>query len=63
MWHVATAGRTAGPLTIEQIRQGIAAGQVTMTSHVWTVGMSGWAPIASVPALAALFLPPPPPPA
>jgi membrane protease subunit (stomatin/prohibitin family) len=61
VWHIATAGRSMGPLTMEQIRQGVAAGQVTLESHAWTPGMSAWSPILSVPALASLFAPPPPP--
>ncbi|HET7498041.1 MAG TPA: SPFH domain-containing protein [Candidatus Eisenbacteria bacterium] len=61
VWHVATAGTASGPFTLEQIRQGMAEGKVTPQSHVWTAGMSAWAPIASVPALAALLTPPPPP--
>lgn len=60
-WHVATAGRAAGPLTLDQVRQAIASGRVTASSHAWTVGMTNWVPITSVPALSVLFLPPPPP--
>ena len=44
---------------MEQIRQGISAGQLTAASPVWTAGLAGWTPIASVPSLAALFVPPP----
>jgi membrane protease subunit (stomatin/prohibitin family) len=61
VWHVAGGGRTSGPFTVEQIRQGISAGQLTAASPVWTAGMAGWTPMANVPSLAALFTPPPPP--
>jgi membrane protease subunit (stomatin/prohibitin family) len=61
LWHVATGGRSSGPLSLDQIRQAVAAGQITAQSHAWAPGMDSWSPIASVPALAALFVPPPPP--
>ncbi|HYJ31656.1 MAG TPA: SPFH domain-containing protein [Candidatus Binatia bacterium] len=61
LWHVATAGHASGPFTLEQIRASVASGQVTPQSYAWTAGMSAWAPVTSVPALAALFAPPPPP--
>jgi membrane protease subunit (stomatin/prohibitin family) len=62
VWHVANAGRVSGPFTVEQVRDAVASGQLTAATTVWTAGMEAWAPMASVPALAALFMPPPPPP-
>lgn len=63
-WHVAVNGQTQGPFTSEQLSQGIAAGQITAQSIVWSAGMSGWTPAGQVPQLASQFgaVPPPPPP-
>ena len=61
VWYVATAGRSSGPLTVDQVRQAAARGEVTAQSHAWTAGMSVWVPITSVPDLARLLVPPPPP--
>lgn len=61
LWHIATGGRASGPFTLDQVRQAIAAGQVTAESHAWSPGMAAWSPISSVPAIASLFVPPPPP--
>jgi hypothetical protein len=59
LWHIATAGHSSGPFTLAQVRDAIAAGQVTAESHAWAPGMAGWSPIMSVPALVSLFVPPP----
>jgi membrane protease subunit (stomatin/prohibitin family) len=61
VWHVAAGGRTAGPFSVAQLGQGVAAGQLTRESVVWAPGMTAWAPLAQVPRLAILFAPPPPP--
>jgi hypothetical protein len=58
---VAAGGRTAGPFSVAQLGQGVAAGQLTRESVVWAPGMTAWAPLAQVPRLAILFAPPPPP--
>jgi membrane protease subunit (stomatin/prohibitin family) len=63
-WHIAVNGQTQGPFTPEQFAAGIAQGQITAETLVWTAGMSGWQPAGQVPALAAQFgsaTPPPPP--
>ena len=64
-WHVAVNGQAQGPFTMAQINQGIASGQVTTTTSVWTAGMAGWLPASQIPQLAASLgsAPPPPPPA
>ena len=66
-WHVAVAGATQGPFAMAQLASGVASGEITAETMVWTAGMQGWAPAGTVPALAALFAsqqaPPPPPPA
>ena len=65
-WHIAVGGETQGPFTAQQLSQGIAAGQVTADSMVWSAGMPAWTTAGQVPALASQFAatpPPPPPPA
>lgn len=61
VWHLVTAGNATGPLTLAQVREAIAAGQVTAESQAWAPGMGAWAPVSSIPTLASLFIPPPPP--
>lgn len=63
-WHIAVGGQTQGPFTMAQLTEGIARGQVTAASMVWTAGMASWAPAGQVPQLAGQFCvsPPPPPP-
>lgn len=60
MYHVDQNGQPAGPYSVAQIQQGVAAGQVTAQTLVWTNGMAAWSPAGEVPALAALFTVPPP---
>jgi membrane protease subunit (stomatin/prohibitin family) len=59
-FHVEMNGAQQGPFTIAQIQAGIANGQVTGASLVWTAGMAGWQAANTVPALQALFAAPPP---
>ena len=63
-WYVAVGGQTVGPLTADQIAQGVAAGQYSPSTYVWTAGMPNWVAAGQVPQLASLFnaTPPPPPP-
>lgn len=60
-YHVAMNGQQAGPFTMQQMQAGLANGQMTPTSQVWTAGMAGWAAANAVPALQGLFAPVPPP--
>jgi membrane protease subunit (stomatin/prohibitin family) len=60
MFHVEMNGQPAGPYTVQQVQQGIAAGQVTANTQVWCTGMAGWASAGSVPALQGFFAAPPP---
>jgi membrane protease subunit (stomatin/prohibitin family) len=66
-WHVAVGGQTKGPFALNQIASGVASGEVTRDTMVWTAGMDGWQAAGTVAALAGLFAaqtpPPPPPPA
>ncbi len=62
-WHVAINGQTTGPFSPQQLAAGIAGGEVTPQTMVWSNGMAGWAPAGQVPQLANAFgaVPPPPP--
>jgi membrane protease subunit (stomatin/prohibitin family) len=60
MYHVDQNGQPGGPYSVAQIQQGVAAGQVTAQTLVWTNGMAAWTPAGQVPALASLFSAPPP---
>lgn len=67
-WHIAVNGQTQGPFNMQQLSQGVAAGQVSPETLVWSAGMPGWTAVSQVPQLAVLFAgatppPPPPPPA
>jgi membrane protease subunit (stomatin/prohibitin family) len=60
-WHMAENGQSLGPLSVEQLRQAVAAGRLHAGTLVWSAGMAGWAPAAQVPQLAGLFQAGPPP--
>ncbi len=62
LYHVEVGGRSTGPYTVQQLQSGVAAGQVTASTLVWSTGMAEWAQAGQVPALASLFEVPPPPP-
>ncbi|CAN5799052.1 SPFH domain-containing protein [soil metagenome] len=59
-FHVEMGGQSQGPFTVDQIRSGVANGQVQSTSLVWTTGMAAWAAANTVPALQPIFEAPPP---
>ncbi|MEO1997254.1 MAG: SPFH domain-containing protein [Planctomycetaceae bacterium] len=62
-WHVVVNGQTQGPLTTQQMAQGLGGGQFSGNSLVWSPSLAGWTPAAQVPQLAgSLSAPPPPPP-
>jgi hypothetical protein len=64
-WHMAINGQTQGPFSPEQLRQGIAAGQVTAQSLLWAPHLAGWTAAGEIAELKPLFtpaVPPPPPP-
>lgn len=60
VYHVDHGGNAGGPYNMAQMQSGIANGQVTGQTLVWSEGMAAWAPAQSVPALQALFAAPPP---
>jgi membrane protease subunit (stomatin/prohibitin family) len=65
-WHIAVNGQTQGPFSLQQVAQGISAGQLNRESLVWSQGMASWTPAGQVPQLGAAFAasasPPPLPP-
>jgi hypothetical protein len=66
-WHFSVAdGKSSGPVSLAQIRDAIASGQLRQDDLVWHESLGDWQRIASVPALnnagAARTTPPPIPP-
>lgn len=61
-WHVAVNGQGQGPYNPDQVASGIAAGQITKSTLVWSAGMASWVAAGQVPQLAFAFGPPAPPP-
>lgn len=61
VWHVAVNGQTQGPYGLEQVVQGIQAGQVTPQTLVWNPSLTGWTAAGQVPQLGTYFAPAPPP--
>lgn len=59
-FHVEMNGQPGGPFNLQQVQAGVANGQVTPATLVWSAGMAAWAPANTVPALQALFTTPPP---
>ncbi|MDX1970750.1 MAG: SPFH domain-containing protein [Planctomycetaceae bacterium] len=62
VWHVAVNGQTQGPYAAEQVRQGIAMGQITPQTLLWSPQLSGWTAASQIPELQGAFQPVPPPP-
>jgi membrane protease subunit (stomatin/prohibitin family) len=60
-FFAAIDGKQAGPYTMDQLSQLIAAGTINQQSQVWKKGMAGWASANTVPELASLFNNMPPP--
>lgn len=64
LYHVDMGGQAGGPYSVAQLQAGVANGQVSASTLVWSTGMASWAAAGTVPALAELFnAPPPMPPA
>lgn len=60
-WHVAVDGKTTGPFTTRQIKEGLASGTFTPATLVWREGMAEWLPVKSVAELSSPGPVPPPP--
>lgn len=63
-YHVSLNGQQAGPYTLEQLKQLISAGNITLTTYLWKPGMPAWDTAGNIPEVASLFgcVPPPMPP-
>ena len=60
-FFAAIDGKQAGPYTIDQLSQLVAAGTINQQSQLWKKGMSAWAAANTFPELASLFNNTPPP--
>lgn len=61
-YHVAAGGQTTGPFTIAQLADMASRGTITPSTMLWTAGMPGWQPAATIADVARLIPPPAPPP-
>lgn len=61
-WHVTVGGQTSGPFTAGQIAEGIATGQVSGSTLLWSAALPGWTAASQIPQFAGRFAPTPPPP-
>jgi uncharacterized protein (TIGR00266 family) len=52
-WYLAIGGHQVGPVAEEEVVRSIAAGTADGKTLVFTAGMSNWAPLESIPQLAA----------
>ena len=48
MYHYSLNGQQLGPVSEEQLRQMVAAGQLNAATLIWREGMAEWQPIAAV---------------
>lgn len=64
VWHVAANGKTQGPYGPEQIQEGIAKGEITAKTLLWSPALAGWTTAGQIPEWTPYFqsAPPPPPP-
>jgi membrane protease subunit (stomatin/prohibitin family) len=60
-FYAAINGQQAGPYTMDQLSQLVAAGTINQQSHMWKKGMASWAAANTLPELAGLFNNTPPP--
>lgn len=51
-------GAPTGPMSLDQLRERMRAGQVNMASLAWMEGFANWVPISSMPVLVSALLPP-----
>jgi len=52
-WYLAAGGKTVGPMTLERVRERVAAGRITPKTKAFKDGMPGWLPLSEIPDLAA----------
>lgn len=61
-YSISVNGQTSGPYSWAQLEQLSLSGQLTRSTHVWKVGMSGWELAGNIMELSPLFATTPPPP-
>jgi len=49
--HVARDGKQIGVFSLEEVRQQLAAGTLSISDQAWYEGAAGWAPLSSVPGV------------
>jgi hypothetical protein len=52
-WFYTRDGQQAGPVSVDELRQMIASGQVAGQELAWKEGMANWAPASTIPELSA----------
>ncbi len=52
-WYVAVDGQSVGPMTLEELKAGLASGKYTARTMVFADGMSGWTPAGEIAELGA----------
>lgn len=59
-WHYNDTGVQRGPITAEELKAKIAAGDLSGSSLVWQVGTTDWKEVRNCPALVEQIQSPPP---
>lgn len=59
-WHYNNNGQQTGPITTDELKAKIAAGELTRSSLVWKVGTTDWVEIGSLTELVTFIQQPPP---
>ena len=54
VWHVVIDQEQVGPITVAEVSQKFAAGEIDAESYIWREGFADWLPLAQVPDFAAL---------
>ncbi|HHQ47708.1 MAG TPA: DUF4339 domain-containing protein, partial [Acidobacteria bacterium] len=62
IWYVAEGGQSVGPMTLDELKEGMARGNYTSQTMVFKQGMAGWKPAGEVPELIGSGGSTPPPP-
>jgi hypothetical protein len=61
-WLYLRGGQQLGPVSLTELQQLAATGQIQPQDNVWKAGMAQWAPAQTIPGLFVSAPPPPPPP-
>ena len=60
-FYTAQGGQRHGPFTMEQLKEKVNDGSLTLSTLIWTAGMQNWATASQVGALSTLLAQTPPP--